>query len=360
MFHGGIGFALGHAVALGEQLEVVDQGFHVVFHLDARGWHDLVVIDHHRAGIFPQPVDALANDAVGLAQFFHAHEIAVVAVAVDAHGDIEIHAVVHFVRLFLAQVPFHTGAPQHRTREAELHGALRRHDADVDRPLLPDAVVRQQRFVLVDAARKLVRERLDEIQQRTLSRLVQPLQIGGAAELGFLVLRHRIGQIAIDAARAIVGSVHARTRDGLVEVHQVFALAEAVKEHRHRTDVQAVRPEPHQVVQYPGDLVEHDADILRPLRHLDAEQLLDREDVAVLVAHHRHVVESVHVTDALVERLRLGEFFGPAVQQTDVRVRLLDRLAVHLEHQAKHAVRRGMLRPEIHRVVLDLSHRPGP
>ena len=35
---------------------------------------------------------------------------------------------------------------------------------------------------------------------------------------------------------------------------------------------------------------------------------------------------------------------------------LLDDLAVHLEHQAQHAVRRRMLRPEVQREVADLSH----
>ena len=86
------------------------------------------------------------------------------------------------------------------------------------------------------------------------------------------------------------------------------------------------------------------------------EQPLDREHVAVLVAHHRHVVEPVHVADRLVERLALGELLGRAVQQADVRIGLLDDLAVDLEHEPQHAVRRRMLRPEVQREVLDLRH----
>ena len=86
---------------------------------------------------------------------------------------------------------------------------------------------------------------------------------------------------------------------------------------------------------------------------------LDGHDVGVLVAHHRHVVETVHVADRLVERLRLGELLGAAMQQADVRIGLLDDFAVHLEHQAQHAVRRRMLRTEVHRVVADLVHVPG-
>ena len=87
------------------------------------------------------------------------------------------------------------------------------------------------------------------------------------------------------------------------------------------------------------------------------EQLLDRQHVGVLVAHHGHVVEPVHVADRLVERLALGELLGAAMQKPDVRVGLLDDLAVHLEHQAQHAVRRRMLRAEVHGVVAYLSHR---
>ena len=42
--------------------------------------------------------------------------------------------------------------------------ALRRHDADVHRALLPDAVVGEQRLVLVDARREALGEVLDEIE----------------------------------------------------------------------------------------------------------------------------------------------------------------------------------------------------
>ena len=55
-------------------------------------------------------------------------------------------------------------------------------------------------------------------------------------------------------------------------------------------------------------------------------------------------------------RSRLGELLGGAVQQPDVRVGALDHLAVELEHQAQHPVRRRVLRPEVHRVVADLGH----
>ena len=95
---------------------------------------------------------------------------------------------------------------------------------------------------------------------------------------------------------------------------------------------------------------------MRAQRRRQPEQPLDREHVAVLVAHHRDVVEPVHVADRLIERLALGELLGGAVQQADVRIGLLDDLPVELEHEPQHAVRGRMLRAEIQREVLDLRH----
>jgi hypothetical protein len=44
------------------------------------------------------------------------------------------------------------------------------------------------------------------------------------------------------------------------------------------------------------------------------------------------------------------------VQQADVRIGALHHFAVEFEHQTQHAVRSRMLRSEVQRVVLDVSH----
>ena len=55
----------------------------------------------------------------------HAHQIAVVAVAVDADRHVEVHLVVDVVGLLLAQVPLDARAAQHRAGEAEVAARAR-------------------------------------------------------------------------------------------------------------------------------------------------------------------------------------------------------------------------------------------
>jgi len=82
--------------------------------------------------------------------------------------------------------------------------------------------------------------------------------------------------------------------------------------------------------------------------------------VGVLVAHHRDVIQAVHIGQRLDEGLALGQLFSGAVQQADVGVGTLDDLTVKLQHQAQHAVCRRVLRAEIQGVVLDVCHISSP
>ncbi|OIQ68002.1 hypothetical protein GALL_504100 [mine drainage metagenome] len=356
MLDSGVGLTFGHAHAFAEQLEVVNQRFHAGLHLFPRRRRHLVVFGDHRAGIRAQPVRALFDDAVGLAHLFHADKIAVVAVAVLADRNVEIQAIVDVVGLGLAQIPCHARAAQHRSGHAQVHRPLGGNDPDADRALLPDAVVGQQGFVFIDIGRKAPGEVVDEIEQRTLAVLVEIVDRARVADLGLAVLRHAVRQVAVHATGAEIGSVHARTRHRLVHVEQVFALAEGVQKNGHRPAVEAMRTQPHQVVEEAGDFGEHHPDVLPTQRHLDAQQLFDRQAVGVFVAHHRHVVEAVHVGQRLDIGLVLGQFFRGAVEQADVRIGTLHHFAVEFEHQAQHAVGRRVLRPEVQGVVLDVGH----
>src|SRR5258705_452903 len=81
--------------------------------------------------------------------------------------------------------------------------------------------------------------------------------------------------------------------------------------------------------------------------HGQAEQLFGREAEGVLLVHRRQVVEPIEIGDRLWIGLVLDQLLGAAMQQPEMRVDALDDLAVELQHQAQHAMRRRVLRPEI-------------
>ena len=76
-------------------------------------------------------------------------------------------------------------------------------------------------------------------------------------------------------------------------------------------------------------------------------KLLHREPIGMLLIHRRHVVEPVEIGQRLEIGLVLDQLLGAAMKQPDMRVDPLDDLAVELEHEAQHAMRGRMLRPEI-------------
>ena len=77
------------------------------------------------------------------------------------------------------------------------------------------------------------------------------------------------------------------------------------------------------------------------------QQLLGREAERVLLVHRRDVIEPVEIRDRLQIGLGLDQLLGAAMQQPDMRIDALDDLAVELQHEPQHAVRRRMLRPEV-------------
>src|SRR5262245_53594570 len=111
--------------------------------------------------------------------------------------------------------------------------------------------------------------------------------------------------------------------------------------------------------QQPSNLGIKDAYQLRALWNLNPEQLFDREAEGVLLVHRRDIVEPVEIGERLQIGLVLDQLFGPAMQQSDMRVDTLDNLAVELEHKTKHAVGRGMLGPKVDREVARRGFRHG-
>src|SRR6185437_13877862 len=102
--------ARGHVIALGVELEVVDERFHRGLHRRAHRREDLVV-RADRTG--RQLVEALAPDLPALADLLDPNHEAVVAIAVGPDWDFEIHPVIDFVRLRFADVPRDAGRADH-------------------------------------------------------------------------------------------------------------------------------------------------------------------------------------------------------------------------------------------------------
>src|SRR5215470_16454482 len=101
----GVGIAGGDFISFSEELEVVNERFHVFLHELAPWGPHLAVIDHGRSRMRAQPLDALADEAVRLTHLLHPHQITVVAVAIHPERHVEIQPVVDFIGLLLAQIP---------------------------------------------------------------------------------------------------------------------------------------------------------------------------------------------------------------------------------------------------------------
>jgi hypothetical protein len=143
--------------------------------------------------------------------------------------------------------------------------------------------------------------------------------------------------------------VHPHAGDHLEQVEHLVALAQAVEEQRDGTQLDAGRAQEDQVAVDPVQLGEQGADPLRPLRHLDADQLLDGAHVGQLIGEEAQVVHPRGVGDALPVRLLLEVLLEPGVHVADVGVQADHHLAVEGDDQPQHAVRRRVVGPEVDR-----------
>ena len=165
--------------------------------------------------------------------------------------------------------------------------------------------------------------------------------------------------VLMHAAGAEIIGVQARSRDALVEDHELFALFEAPERRRQRADIERVRGDLQQMVHQPPDLAEQHTDILGAAGHLDSEQLfLDKRESMFLV-ERRDVIEAIEIGHRLHIGLVLDQLLGAAMEQPDMRIDAGDDFAVELHHQPQHAVCGRMLRTPIQRhasVVEGFAH----
>ena len=131
-------------------------------------------------------------DAEGLAEFFHAAEIAVVAIAIHTYWDIELDLIVGVVWLAFSHIPGDAAAAEHDAGEGVVEGVGGGNDANAFGPADPDAVVSEEFFGFVDAVAELGGPLVDVVQK---------------AER----------EVLVDAAGADVGGVEAGARNAFVE-----------------------------------------------------------------------------------------------------------------------------------------------
>lgn len=155
--------AWGDDVSLGVQKEVVDEGLHVLLHGGTGRRGDLVVLDLDGAG--GHLVEALVDDAEGLAELLHSAEISVVAVAIHTDWHIELDLVVRVIGGGLADVPWDSGSSEHDTGEGEIESIGGGDDTNATETVDPNAVVRQHFFGLVDTVTELGGPLVDVIEK---------------------------------------------------------------------------------------------------------------------------------------------------------------------------------------------------
>lgn len=160
---GGVGVAWWDDVSLGIQKEVVDEGLHVLLHGGTGRRGDLVVLDLDGAG--RHLIEALVDDAQGLAELLHTAEVSVIAVAIHTDWHIELDLVICVIGGRLADVPWDSGSSEHDTREGEVEGIGGGDDTDTAETVNPDTVVRQHFFSLVDTVAELGGPLVDVIEQ---------------------------------------------------------------------------------------------------------------------------------------------------------------------------------------------------
>lgn len=137
--------------------------------------------------------------------------------------------------------------------------------------------------------------------------------------------------------------------------HELLTLLETPQERCQSTDIHGVGQDGHEMVQNPGDLAKHGADVLGTDGDVDVQQLLNGQREALLVGHHGDIVEAVEVGQGLQVCAVLDELLGAAVQQSNVGVGAHNLLAVELEDQTQHTVGGRVLGAEVDGVVADLA-----
>jgi hypothetical protein len=137
--------------------------------------------------------------------------------------------------------------------------------------------------------------------------------------------------------------------------HKLFTLLKAPQERSQSTNIHGVGQDGHEMVQDPGDFAEQGPDVFGTVGDLNVQQLLHSKREALLVGHHRNVVESVEVGQRLQVCAVLDELLCASVQEANVGIGAHNLLTIEFENQSQHTVGSGMLGTKVDCVVPDFA-----
>jgi hypothetical protein len=155
------------------------------------------------------------------------------------------------------------------------------------------------------------------------------------ARVGDEAGRNVLGQ----SAGLAVAAVNANSGDHLEQIQHSLALIEAVHVHRLDAELEAHRAHPDEVRVDAVQLGQRRPDPDRLGRHIDREQLLDREHEQKLVLEAGEVVDPARVVDRLPPALLLHALLKAGVQVADDRPHAHDLLTVEIDDEAQDSVR---------------------
>ena len=280
-------------------------------------------------------IEALPDDARALAHLDEPHQITIVDVAVLTDGYREIHIRIGGVGLRPAEVPLHPRCAEDRPRQPVVEGVRGRNDADPSRALEPDAVLGQQRLVVVHP----VREKFDELPG---------------------VVEKFLRNVLIKPAEAEGVHGEPRSEGPLEQIENHLPLPETPQKNRHRADVERVGGQPEKMARDPRKLGHDGADEKSAVRNLPVEERFDRLDPGQIARGGGDVIEPIRIGDEHRVCDVLSDLLGAPVEVADIAIDVLDRLAVELEDNPEHPVRAGVLGPHVDDEFLGAGDGAGP
>src|SRR5581483_4688789 len=231
-------------------------------------------------------------------------------------------------------VPLHARCTQYRSSYTQRLAVAAIQDAYALGALHPDAVCREQLFVFAEL-------RLHEV-----------------AKLLYLFFEAVVG-VVLAAADAERVRRQPRATIFLDNLQDLFAIAECVEQRRHCAYIERVRAEPHLVASDPLQLREDDADVLRARWRFHVDQGFDRLAVAQPVGDGRNIVHAIDVGREHRVGAAFADLLDTAVQVADHALGAEHLLAVELQDDAQHTVRRRMLRAHVEDELVGIEDR-GP